>query len=212
MPSISPARFRPAVPALAAALLLTATAANADWLVTRQGTRVETRGPWKVEKGQVVFTDAQGRLASLRLAEVDLAASKAATEAAAAASRAPKPAPAAPPQKPSVAAITDADVAHKDPAQKDPAVQKAQVILYSTAWCGYCRKTRELLHSLQIPFVEKDIEKSAEGRAEYQAKGKGYRGVPLTDIGGTLVKGYVPDEVKRLVEALPKKDAAASTR
>lgn len=98
------------------------------------------------------------------------------------------------------------------PAQADAKKDKAKVILYSTAWCGYCRKTRELLNHLQVPFVEKDIEKSPEGRAEYQAKGKGYRGVPLTDIDGTLVKGYLPEDVKKLVAELQKKEAGKTSR
>lgn len=101
--------------------------------------------------------------------------------------------------------------APKQPATTQADAKKAKVILYSTAWCGYCRKTRELLTSLQVPFVEKDIEKSPEGLAEYQAKGKGFRGVPLTDVAGTLVKGYVPDEVKKLVTELQKKEAAEKT-
>lgn len=63
--------------ALAAALL--ALPAAADWLVTRDGGRVETRGAWKVKGKQVVFTGADGRLASLRLGDVDLEASERAT-------------------------------------------------------------------------------------------------------------------------------------
>ena len=73
--------------ALAAALL--ALPAAADWLVTRDGGRVETRGSWQVKGKQVVFTGADGRLASLRLTDVDLEASERATrEAAVAALRA----------------------------------------------------------------------------------------------------------------------------
>lgn len=66
---------------LAAALL--ATPAAADWLVTRDGGRVETRGAWKVKGKQVVFTGVDGRLASLRLGDVDLKASERATREAA---------------------------------------------------------------------------------------------------------------------------------
>jgi mycoredoxin len=116
------------------------------------------------------------------------------------------------PKGPSHKAAPPHQPAPHQPAAAAPAdAQKAKVILYSTAWCGYCRKTRELLTSLQVPFVEKDIEKSPEARAEYQAKGKGYRGVPLTDVAGTLVKGYLPDEVKKLVSELQKKEAAEKT-
>lgn len=47
-----------------------------DWLVTRAGGRVETKGPWQVKGKLVVFTQTDGSLASLRLADVDLEASR----------------------------------------------------------------------------------------------------------------------------------------
>lgn len=80
---------------LAAAFL--ATPAAADWLVTRDGGRVETRGTWKVKGKQVIFTGADGRLASLRLGDVDLEASERATREAAEAALRAAEAPAAAP-------------------------------------------------------------------------------------------------------------------
>jgi hypothetical protein len=67
---------------LAGAILgwLPATPVAADWLVTSEGARVETHGPWQVKGKLVVFTSADGTLSSLRLSQVDLAASKHATE------------------------------------------------------------------------------------------------------------------------------------
>src|SRR5689334_14665868 len=86
--------------------LAIAAPARADWLVTRDGGRVETRGPWK-EKGKlVVFTKADGTLASLRLSEVDLEASRKLTESAKV--QAEKP-PAPEPPKKKLAVLTDAD-------------------------------------------------------------------------------------------------------
>lgn len=77
----------------AAALCWTAVPpANADWLVTRDGARVETDGPWEVRGRQVVFTLPNGTLSALRLDEVDLEASDKAT-AASLAEEAPPPAP-----------------------------------------------------------------------------------------------------------------------
>lgn len=68
---------------LAVALLgLPAAAISADWLVTREGARVETRGTWEVRGKMVVFTRPNGTLSSMRLSEVDLDASQAATAAA----------------------------------------------------------------------------------------------------------------------------------
>ncbi len=65
--------------AILAALLLAASPSFADWLVTQSGGRVETKGTWQVKGRLVVFTQADGALASLRLADVDLPASEQAT-------------------------------------------------------------------------------------------------------------------------------------
>lgn len=67
-------------PALTLVLLMAvAAAAGADWLVTKDGARVETDGPWKVKGSIVVFTLPNGTLSSLRLSEVDLDQSAEAT-------------------------------------------------------------------------------------------------------------------------------------
>ena len=70
--------------AVAVAAALLAMPAAADWLVAADGGRVETRGPWKVKGKLVVFTRTDGQLSSLRLADVDLAASEKVTAEAAA--------------------------------------------------------------------------------------------------------------------------------
>jgi hypothetical protein len=78
----------------------------ADWLVTAEGARVETRGPWEVRGKLVVFTAPDGTLASVRLSTVDLEASRRATAEA----LRPKPAQtAAPARRKSVTSITDKD-------------------------------------------------------------------------------------------------------
>lgn len=67
---------------LAATLALAtlgASPAVADWLVTRDGARIETKGPWEVKGAQVIFTLPNGTLSLMRKSEVDLEASAAAT-------------------------------------------------------------------------------------------------------------------------------------
>lgn len=67
-------------PLLAAAVWAAAAApVSADWLVTSDGTRIETEGPWEVQGRQVIFTRKHGTLSALRLSDVDLEASEAAT-------------------------------------------------------------------------------------------------------------------------------------
>jgi hypothetical protein len=100
-----------------AALAGAAGPARADWLVTREGARIETRGAWNVKGKLVVFHTAAGKLSSLRVAEVDLDASRRVTEEAVAAEAQAD----AEPEKPAerrkpVRVITDKDVRQASPA------------------------------------------------------------------------------------------------
>ncbi len=113
------ARLAPWPQAAAGALallgLIAAAPARADWLVTRDGERIETKGAWQVKRQLVVFHLASGKLASLKLADVDLEASREATEAAAE----PAPRKEAPTQREPVRpalVLTDADVSHVRPS------------------------------------------------------------------------------------------------
>ena len=90
---------------LALGTVAAAAPARADWLVTREGGRVETKGPWQTKGKLLVFTRAaDGALASLRVSEVDLDASAKATAAAKVQESSP-PAPEAPKKK--LAVLTD---------------------------------------------------------------------------------------------------------
>lgn len=103
----------PMVLALAALLAGVAGPAAADWLVTKEGAKVETQGAWTVKGKLVVFKTADGKLASLRVADVDLDASRNATEEAVAAqaqAEAEPEKPAEPERRKSVRTITDKDV------------------------------------------------------------------------------------------------------
>lgn len=134
MRKTSSRRLRGGLPAAAAiclcvAALGPASPARADWLVTRDGGRVETKGTWKVEGKRVVFTLKDGTLSSLRLTEVDLDASRQATiamaeEAAAAAAKAGAVAE-APPAKKSTHTFTDKDFA-RAPAPAAPPKDEAK--------------------------------------------------------------------------------------
>jgi len=94
-----------------AALVGAAGPAAADWLVTKEGARVETQGAWSVKGKLVVFKTAGGKLSSLRVSEVDLDASRNATEEAVAAVARDDAEPEAPAErKKSVRVITDKDV------------------------------------------------------------------------------------------------------
>ena len=62
------------------------------------------------------------------------------------------------------------------------------VVMYSTSWCGYCKKAARHFRQKKIPFTEYDIEKSARAEAEYK-KLKG-RGVPVILIDDQRMNGF----------------------
>jgi hypothetical protein len=105
---------------LTAALGPAVPPAGADWLVTREGGRIETRGAWEVKGRLVVFRAADGSLSSLRLADVDLEASRKATGEAAQA-RTAEARPAAAERRTPVRSITDKDVRQAAAAAKPAA-------------------------------------------------------------------------------------------
>jgi glutaredoxin len=72
-------------------------------------------------------------------------------------------------------------------------VGAGDVVLYATTWCGYCEKTRKLLRERGVPFVEHDIERSADARKRFEALGG--RGVPLLVVKGTVIRGYSPQGI-----------------
>ena len=192
---------------LAVLFLLIAPAAAADWLVTREGVAIETEGTWKVRGRVVIYTDTRSTLSSLRLDDIDLEASRTATANQAAPASARVQAPPADEAKKPVMVLTNADI--RAATIDQPAAEldaPPRIVMYSTSWCGYCRRARQLLRDLGADFVEQDIEKSAEARREYDKIGGS--GVPVFDFDGTIVSGYKPDVIRRNVARLQAPKAA----
>ena len=106
-------------------LFLMAAPAAADWLVTLDGGRVETKGAWQVKGKLVVFTRPEGQLASLRTADVDWAASERATAQAAEAPPEEKSAPPGPPKE-SKWVFTDANFRRPAPPKEEAPAPAAE--------------------------------------------------------------------------------------
>jgi len=65
------------------------------------------------------------------------------------------------------------------------------VIIYSTVWCGYCSMVKKYLDDKKVAWVEKDIERDAAAHQELMQKiGGDFRGVPVSDVHGTMVLGF----------------------
>jgi glutaredoxin 3 len=63
-----------------------------------------------------------------------------------------------------------------------------QVLMYTTGWCPYCERARQLLTTKQVAFEEIDVESTPEKRAEMQTR-SGRRSVPQIFIGDHHVGG-----------------------
>jgi len=62
------------------------------------------------------------------------------------------------------------------------------LVLYSTAWCGYCKKARAFMRQEGIRFREYDIEKTPSAKRRYDKMGG--KGVPLLVRGGETLQGF----------------------
>ena len=72
--------------------------------------------------------------------------------------------------------------------QKDTAAPARPVIMYSTSWCGYCKKARRHFNAGGIAFTEFDIEKDMRAKRKYDAIGG--QGVPVILIGRQRMNGF----------------------
>jgi glutaredoxin len=86
------------------------------------------------------------------------------------------------------------------------------VVVYSAVWCGYCKKAKAWLTRNQVPFIERDVEKTPGAQADLSAKlkasGVAGGGIPVIDWGGSLVVGFDVPSLERLLREQP---AAPST-
>ena len=93
--------------------------------------------------------------------------------------------------------VTDRLVAWRfNPLDSNP--PKA-VVLYSAAWCGLCAQIRTCLKASDVPFEERDVEKSLRASAEWWALR--VRGVPATPVGSELIYGF---NTKKLTSTLDR--------
>lgn len=100
---------------------------------------------------------------------------------------------------PSSPAVVQAPSAKTGPGGADvyTSANQPAVILYSTSWCGYCSKARSWFKRNGIAFTEKDVEQDPAATQELRAKVGAYSGVPVIDVGGTIVRGFDLPAIKR---------------
>ncbi len=84
----------------------------------------------------------------------------------------------------------------REQARKKKASRDRPVVMYSTAWCGVCKRARQYFVANNIPFSEYDIEKTERGRKDY-ARLNG-TGIPIILVGKKRMNGFSPGRFKRM--------------
>ncbi len=80
----------------------------------------------------------------------------------------------------------------------NPSTTSKKVVIYTTDWCGYCKKAKKFMRKNRIAFTEYDIEKSARGKREYQRLNG--HGVPLIVVGDKTLSGFSPASLMALLK------------
>ena len=76
-----------------------------------------------------------------------------------------------------------------DQATTREGFRDADVELYVTSWCPYCKKASDFFRSRRIPFTEYDIEKD-KSAARRKKRLTRETGVPFAVINGKAIQGF----------------------
>lgn len=83
--------------------------------------------------------------------------------------------------------------------QREEKTAGKRVVMYATAWCGYCAKARAYFQQKGIRFKEYDIDKDKAARERFDAYGRG--GVPLILVGKEKMRGFSKARFEKLYSA-----------
>lgn len=72
-----------------------------------------------------------------------------------------------------------------------------QVTMFTTSWCGYCKRARAYLNRMGIPYVEYDVERDAVGKRKYEKLHA--HGVPVILVGNQRMNGFSAPSLEKLL-------------
>lgn len=73
------------------------------------------------------------------------------------------------------------------------------VKIYTTPTCPYCAMAKDFLKKHKIAFEEMDVAGDREKAIEMMNK-SGQMGVPVLDIGGTIIVGFNKEAIKKALK------------
>ncbi|MBS2030578.1 MAG: hypothetical protein JST54_21930 [Deltaproteobacteria bacterium] len=86
---------------------------------------------------------------------------------------------------------------HQAPAEAD-------VIIYGTSWCHFCKEAKKFFEERGVPYTELDIEEDHDANNEMirklRALGRSPQGVPVIDVRGTIIDGFNPKAIEQALK------------
>ncbi|OGZ97102.1 MAG: NrdH-redoxin [Candidatus Sungbacteria bacterium RIFCSPLOWO2_02_FULL_54_10] len=74
----------------------------------------------------------------------------------------------------------------------------ANVTIYSTPFCVYCKMSKDFFQKHNVAYEEKDVAVDLAAREDMIRK-SGQMGVPVIDVDGTIVVGFDQGRLKQLL-------------
>ncbi len=78
------------------------------------------------------------------------------------------------------------------------AASQPEIVIYTTSWCGFCRKMIREMKLQGLTFRNRDIERDSQARDEL-LRLVGSTGVPVTVFNDEVIRGYDPAKLRRLM-------------
>jgi len=78
--------------------------------------------------------------------------------------------------------------------------KRVPIVMFSTSWCGVCKRARTYFEKEGIAFVEHDVDKNQAARVEYLALNP-KRSVPTIKVGNEVVVGFSEQAVQSALDA-----------
>lgn len=75
-----------------------------------------------------------------------------------------------------------------------------KVTVYSTTWCGFCHQAKKYFDSIKVDYDDIDVEKDPEA-AEEMVKKSNQMGVPVIEIGDTILVGFDRPKIDTALKA-----------
>jgi glutaredoxin len=75
-----------------------------------------------------------------------------------------------------------------EPFESSPSRRSGRVVIYTTEWCGVCKKAKRYFQENKIAYQEYDVEKSEKGKKDYKAMNGS--GVPIILVGKQRMNGF----------------------